>query len=91
MTVLNRKFNWGLQIEKDHPALYKQLSDMYEDVANAINNRANRVIAQTDPPAVGQVNTNYDLGDIWVNSSTNNAWIMTFRTNATAVNWQKIT
>lgn len=91
MTRLNTKYNWGQNIIKENPDLYRQLSDIYSDLANASNNKANKLSMTSNPSANSPENKEFDIGDIRVNSSTNTAWILTSRTSAEEVTWTQIT
>jgi hypothetical protein len=92
MPVLSRVFNWGVRIKDMGDDLYNQLSKAYTDTANVVNTKVSkRVIADQDPPASDQVNKNYDIGDVWVRTSSDRAWMMTSRTSDIAVTWTEIT
>lgn len=92
MPSLNRRFNFGAKEKEQNPDLYNQMSDMYEDISGVTNTKASkRVIADQDPPANNQVNSNYDIGDLWVRTGTDTAWIMTSRTTANIAVWTQIT
>lgn len=91
MTRLNTRYNWGKTLSEENPDLYRQLNDVYTDVAQNSNGKANKNSAQSDPVANSAVNKNFDIGDIWVRTDTNTAWILTSRTTAEAVTWTQIT
>lgn len=92
MPTLNSRFNFGGKDKEDNPDLYNQLSDLYTDIAGVVNTKTSvRVISNQDPPASGQINRNYTIGDFWVRTGTNTAWIMTSRTTDIAVTWTQIT
>jgi hypothetical protein len=94
MPTLVTRFNWGRAIQNDNPILYRQLDEVYTDIAIVVNTKVSKYITDVDPPnnvTASQVNANFDLGDIWINKSTDTAWIMTSRTDTTTVNWQQIT
>jgi hypothetical protein len=91
MPVLAGTFNWGKAIAELSRDLYNQLSKAYSDTSNIVNTKVSkRVISGQDPPASDQVNKNYDIGDIWVRTDTNQAWIMTSRTSDIDVVWTLI-
>lgn len=91
MTRLNNRFNWGQQLGKDNPVLYRQLNDVYSNIAENSNGKTNKTQMTSDPSASADINANFDIGDIWVRTDTNTAWIMTSRTSSTAVTWTQIT
>lgn len=92
MANVVRKFNFGTKEKEQNPELYNQLSSMYEGLALAVNDRiAKRVIAAVSPPANDVINRNFEIGDIWVRTGTNQAWIMTSRTSDVVVVWTVIT
>ena len=91
MTRLTTRFNWGQILSKENPHLYRQLNDVYSDISTSVNGKANRICKTENPPADSSVNKNFDIGDIWVNESTDTAWILTSRSSAEAVTWTQIT
>lgn len=97
MPTLIESFNWGRrQLEKD-PELTRQLASAYNTTASTVNGKVSRYVTDgdrkpnVDPPATGQFNKNWDIGDIYVRTDTDMAWIMTSRTTAEAVTWTLIT
>ena len=96
MPTLITNFNWGASLRNDNPELTRQLSTAYSDTANAVNTKISKYVTNgtsrphVNPPANSQLNTNFELADIYVRSDTNTAWIMTSRTSATAVTWTQI-
>lgn len=92
MPTLNRRFNFGSKEKEQNPDLYNQLSDLYVDISGVVNTKTSvRVISNQNPPANDPVNRNYSIGDFWVRTGTDSAWIMTSRTTDTAVTWTLIT
>lgn len=91
MTRLNTRYNWGQTLSVENPDLYRQLNDVYSIIASNTNGKCNKASMLTAPQADNDVNKNYDIGDIWVNTQTNSAWIMTSRTTPTAVTWKQFT
>lgn len=91
MTRMERRYNWGQELSKESPNLYRQLNDVYTDIAEKSNGKSNKTQAESDPSANSPVNKNFDIGDIWVRTDTNSAWIMTSRTTAETVTWTAIT
>lgn len=92
MPTLPRTFNWGTRIREMGTDLYNQLSKAYTDTSDVLNTKASkRVISNQNPPASDQVNKNYDIGDLWVRTDADTAWIMTSRTSDIAVTWKQIT
>lgn len=91
MTRLSNRYNWGSTLSKDNPDLYRQLNDVYTDISQNSNGKSNKINMTTNPPADSPVNKNFDIGDLWVRTDTNSAWILTSRTTAEAVNWTLIT
>lgn len=91
MSRLNTRYNWGQRLSEDNPDLYRQLSDVYGDISQASNNKTTKIAMTSDPTANADVNKNFDIGDISVNSQTNTAWILTSRTTPEAVTWTQIT
>jgi len=91
MSKLNTRFNFGSELADEDPRLHRQLNDIYTNIANSVNVKSNKnVTPDTDPPADDPINANYDLGDVWVRSDNDTAWIMTSRTSANVVNWKSI-
>lgn len=94
MPTLINNFNWGNSLNNDNPELTRQLSKMYTDIALVMNTKVSKYIAEVDPPnpaTSNTINKNFDLGDIWVNKTSNKAWIMTSRTTDLLVTWTIIT
>lgn len=91
MALLPPRYNWGTEIKNVNATLYNQLNDSYTTTARIVNQKINKNVTTVNPPADAAQNSAYEIGDIWVNSSTNTAWIMTSRTSNTQVTWTQIT
>jgi len=91
MPNLPPKFNWGTEIKNVNQTLYNQLNDSYFTIAQVVNTKTNNYATTTNPPADNAKNMLFAIGDIWVNTATNTAFIMTSRTSNTAVTWTQIT
>lgn len=97
MANLITSFNWGKALRNDNPELTRQLSTAYTDTALAVNRKSNKYATNgknrpnVNPPANDQFNKNFDIGDFYVRTDTNTAWIMTSRTTSNAVTWKQIT
>jgi len=91
MSRLTTRYNWGQELGKDNPELYRQLNDVYTDISMNANGKAGKINMTSDPSASSPTNKNFDIGDIWVRTDTNSAWMLTSRTTAEAVTWTIIT
>jgi len=97
MPTLNQNFNWGSSLRNANPELTRQLSEAYSNTAFAVNTKVSKYMTDgilkphANPPANDQFNKNFEIGDIYVRSDTNTAWIMTSRTTSEAVTWTQIT
>lgn len=92
MPRLSQTYTWGYGVKEQNKDLYNQLSESYENIALVVNTKiSKRVIENVDPPANNEINRNFDIGDIWVRTNIDRAWIMTSRTTDTAVTWTQIT
>lgn len=91
MSRLQRRFNYGTEIKNVNDTLYNQLNDSYYSTATVVNTKSTRVVNTINPPANDQINSGLDIGDFWVNSDTDTAWIMTSRVTAEQVTWKQIT
>lgn len=91
MSRLLPNFNYGSEIKNLNPTLYNQLRDSYFDTASVVNTKASKYVTNVAPPADAAINASLDIGDLWVNSLTDTAWIMTSRTTNTAATWKQIT
>lgn len=92
MPTLIIDFNWGMALRNSNPELTRQLSQAYNATALVVNTKVSRVAVDgSDPPANDQFNRNYEIGDIYVRTDTDTAWIMTSRTTSNAVTWTQIT
>lgn len=91
MSRLTEDFNWGKEIAGENPVLYRQLSESYSKTSRAVNRKVNKVTSpDTDPPADSNFNTSFDIGDVYVRTDNDTAWMMTSRTTAEAVTWTQI-
>lgn len=97
MPTLITDFNWGTSLYNANPELTRQLSQAYGDTARAVNTKVSKYTTDgiqkphVDPPASDQFNQNFEIGDIYVRTDTDSAWIMTSRTTSQAVTWKLIT
>lgn len=91
MPSLAPRFNWGAAIKNVNDTLYNQLNDAYTTTARIVNGKVNKNITTVNPPVDSVQNAAFDLGDIWVNTSTDTAWIMTSRQTTTQATWTQIT
>lgn len=91
MSRLPRKFNYGTELKNLNNTLYNQLNDSYYATALVVNTKATRMVETRDPPLDDQINAGLDIGDFWVNTSTDTAWIMTSRATLNKVTWKQIT
>lgn len=85
------KKNWGSTIYEKNRELTRQLDDMYSDVARAVN-RSVKVYSTTGnpPPATGQFNRDFEIGDEYIRTDTNQVWKLTSRTTQESVTWTLI-
>ena len=97
MVRLITNFNWGAALENFNPLLTRQLSTAYTNTANIVNSKPSVYVTDGDskpnvnPPANSDFNKNFEIGDLYVRTDTDTAWIMTSRTTAKAVTWTQIT
>lgn len=88
MTKLFQKLNFGLELENEYPELVRYISQVYTVLATAINTKPSvYVTSGSAPPASSDFNKNWSIGDIYVRTDTNEAWIMTSRTTDIACTW----
>ncbi len=84
--------NWGEAGSHTNPLLINELDDMYFDIANALQLLVKKnILTGVNPSANDQRNSLFSIGDIAVRTDTNQAWIMTSRTNPNIVVWTLIT
>lgn len=97
MGRLITNFNWGKALEDDNPLLSRQLSAAYTTTANVVNTKPSTYVTNgtnkpnVDPPANSQFNKSFEVGDLYVRTDTDTAWIMTSRTTSEMVTWTQIT
>lgn len=97
MPTLQQNFNWGSALRNDNPELNRQLATAYSDTAQVVNTKVSKYTTDglqkpnVDPPANSDFNKNFEIGDIYVRTDTDSAWIMTSRTTSNAVTWTLIT
>lgn len=83
--------NFGSEIRELSPTLSNQLSQMYTDIANALNNLVKKnILTGADPAATDQRNSFFSIGDVAIRTDTDMAWIMTSRTTPNDVVWTLI-
>lgn len=86
------KKNFGSDLYTSQPYLARQLDELYTDIANAVNQAPkNYVSSNRDPDTSAQLNALFSIGDFYIRTDTDSAWIMTSRTTDIAVTWTKIT
>lgn len=91
MPILELRFNFGTELKNVNPTLYNQLNDLYTNISRVVNTKPSVNPTQINPPASSATNVNYKIGDIWINTLTDTAWIMTSRTTSQSVTWTQIT
>lgn len=97
MPTLINNFNWGASLRNANPELVRQLSQSYNDTALVVNTKTSKYVTDgnlrphVNPPANAEFNKNFEIGDFFIRTDTNSAWIMTSRTTANAVTWTIIT
>ncbi len=91
MPSLPPRYNWGSEIKNINPTLYNQLNDAYTISSRIINTKVTKNVTTVDPTADSVSNASYDIGDIWINTNSDSAWIMTSRQTNTQVVWTLIT
>jgi len=97
MPTLISNFNWGASLRNANPELTRQLSQAYNDTAQAVNTKISKYFTDgnqkphVNPPASSEFNKNFEIGDVFVRTDTDSAWMMTSRTTAEAVTWKIIT
>ncbi len=95
MPFLSQTINWGSV--KDNPALNRQLALAYTTTAIIVNLKVSKYYTDgmqkphMDPPANSQFNNNFEIGDIFVRTDADKAWIMTSRVDLDNVIWKLIT
>ncbi len=92
MATIPTNFNWGNALYNFNPELARQLSEAYTTKALVLNTKASKYVADgADPPASSTFNKNFDVGDLYIRTDTDTAWIMTSRTTSIAATWTQIT
>lgn len=94
MPTLLPTYNFGQAAYNDNPDLVRQLTQMYGKIATILNTKSSKYVTTEDAPnaaTASEVNRTLDIGDLWVNSTTDMAWIMTSRTTDVLVTWTLIT
>jgi len=97
MPTLITNYNWGQALRNENPELTRQLSQAYNDTAQAVNTKISKYATDgnqrphMNPPANSDFNKNFEICDVFVRTDTNTAWMMTSRTTANAVTWTLIT
>lgn len=97
MPTLITNYNFGASVRNENPELNRQLSDAYTNTANVVNTKVSKYFTDgktkphVDPPASSNFNINFEIGDVYVRTDTDTAWMMTSRTSSIAVTWTLIT
>jgi hypothetical protein len=92
-----QNYNWGTSLANNNPELTRQLSQAYNDTANVVNTKTSKYATDglqrpnVNPPANSDFNKNFEIGDFYIRTDTNTAWIMTSRTTSNAVTWSQVT
>lgn len=97
MPTLITNYNWGRALRNENPELTRQLAEAYSDTAIVVNTKISKYFTDginkphVNPPANSDFNKNFEIGDVFVRTDTDTAWMMTSRTTDTAVTWKIIT
>ena len=91
MSRLPIRYNFGSELKNENPTLYNQLADIYYLISNAVNSKVNKYVTTTDPTTPNVINRLFDIGDIWVNETTDTGFLMTSRTSDIDATWTQIT
>ena len=94
MSSLINSINWGNSIRDANPELIRQLSEVYTLIALCVNTKSSKYVTTVDPPnpvTSNTTNKTLEIGDFWVNKSSDMAWIMTSRTTDLLATWTLIT
>lgn len=97
MPTLQESFNYGSSLRNQNPELTRQLSEAFTTIVQAVNFKVSKYVTDdiqnpnVDPPASSTFNQNFDIGDVYIRTDTDSAWMMTSRTTDIAVTWTKIT
>lgn len=92
MPTMPTKKNWGRAVENENRLLVRQLDEFYTDTVSFINTKISKYVTSgVDPVPLSQLNSRFEIGDIYVRTDTNRAWIMTSRTSSDDVVWTLIT
>lgn len=97
MPNLLQYFNFGSKVYTYDKDLARQLSEAYTTTASAVNTKVSKYTTDgvkrphSNPPANSAFNANWEIGDIYVRTDTDTAWILTSRTTLNAVTWTQIT
>ncbi len=97
MPTLNQTFNWGTALRNQNPELVRQLSTAYSDTAQVMNTKVSKYFTDgnqkphANPPVNSAFNQNFEIGDVYVRTDVDTAWMMTSRTTSNAVTWTQIT
>jgi len=97
MPTLIQDFNWGQNLKNQNPELTRQMSKAYNDTALTVNSKSSKYTTDgnqkphNNPPANDQFNKNFEIGDLFIRTDVDTAWIMTSRTSSEIVTWTQIT
>lgn len=97
MPTLIQNYNWGSSLQNNNPELVRQLSNAYVSTALVVNSKISKYFTDgqlkphTNPPANSDFNKNFEIGDVYVRTDTDSAWMMTSRTTANVVTWTLLT
>ena len=92
MVTLAQRFNWGQNLIDSQPQMFRRLNEAYTNTAQVVNMKISKYSTSgVDAPANSSLNRNFEIGDVYVRTDTNTAWMMTSRTTDVAVTWTLIT
>ncbi len=87
MPNLPPRFNYGSEIKNVNPTLYNQLNDSFQEIAFVMRTKPSVAFFTYDPSANATLNAQFNLGDMWVNQTSNAVFMLTNRTTSNAVVW----
>lgn len=89
MSKIRKSFSFS-GLSGANPELLRALDDMYDQLVDALNTKATVVESTSSPPASGDFNKEFEIGDIFVKTDTDSPSMLTSRTSDIAVTWTGI-
>lgn len=84
------KKNWGSTLYDENRELTRQLDEVYGDLSRAVNKSVKVYVSTGAPQASSQLNADFEIGDEYIDKSSDSVYKITNRTSRNDVTWTLI-